>query len=321
MRRREFVASVGALAAWPFETRAQSQPLPRLGLLLANRGPARATILRSLEARGYVHGRSILIEERHAEGELERLPALAQELVSLPVDVIVAVAASATIAARQATRTIPIVMVHAGDPVGHGLIESLARPGGNVTGTTSHVPEIVGKAVTILHELVPGITRLTLLVVPSNSGAALSVQQARLAASHLGVDLTVVGIERAAELPAAFETIVRSRADALVVAGEPMLLTNRLLLFEFADSARLPTMYMLTEFVRDGGLIGYGFVAAEHHQLVGEYVHKILTGAKPAELPVAQSTRFALHINLNTAKKLGISPPPALLARADEVIE
>jgi putative ABC transport system substrate-binding protein len=321
VRRREFVGLLGTGAAWPLATFAQSPALPRIGLLLASEGPARDTIIRSLEAQGYLDRKTAMIEQRQAEGKLERLPALAQELVSLPVDVIIAVAASATIAARQATATIPIVMVHAGDPIGHGLIESLARPGGNITGTTSYSPELVGKAVGLLRELVPGITRLAALVVPSNSGTPLAVKQAQLAATNLGLELTVVGVERADDLDPAFATITRAASDSLLVFGEPMLLTNRSRLVEFAARARLPTMHTLTEFVRDGGLIGYGPIFKEHHQLVGDYVYKILNGAKPSELPVAQSTRFALLINLKTAKELGIDVPPTLLARADEVIE
>ena len=321
MRRREVIALLGTGTAWPLATFAQSPALRRIGLLLANQGPARDTIVRSLEAHGYVHGRTVTIEERQAQGELERLPALAQELVSIPVDVIVSVAASATIAARQATRAIPIIMVHAGDPIGYGLIENLARPGGNVTGTTSNSPEILGKSVSLLRELVPSIARIAALVVPSNSGTRLAIQEAQLAATNLRLELTVVGVERAEDLDPAFATITRAGSDSLLVSGEPMLLTNRSRVMDFAARARLPTMYTLTEFVRDGGLIGYGPIFKEHHQLVGDYVQKILNGAKPSELPVAQSTRFALLINLDTAKALGLTIPPTLLARADEVIE
>jgi putative ABC transport system substrate-binding protein len=321
MKRREFVALFSIGVTWPLPTFAQKAALPRIGLLLASQGPARNTIIQSLEARGYVNGRTVLVEERQADGQLERLPTLAQELVSVPVDVIVSVAASATIAARQATQTIPIVMVHAGDPIGHGLIASLARPGGNVTGTTSYSPEVVGKAVGLLRELVPGITRLAALVVPSNSGTPLAVQQAQLAATKLGLELTVVGVERAEELDPAFAMIKQAGSDSLLVSGEPMLLTNRARVMNSAARARLPTMYTLTEFVRDGGLIGYGPIFKDHHQLVGDYVHKILNGAKPSELPVAQSTRFALLLNLKTATALNLSIPPTLLARADEVIE
>ena len=319
MRRRDFLTLAGTGVAWP--TFAQSPPLPRIGLLLAGEGPARDNIIRSLEARGYVEGRTVVIAERQARGQLERLPALAQELVSVPVDVIIAVAASATMAARQATRTIPIVMAHAGDPIGQGLIESLARPGGNITGTISYTPELVGKAVGLLRELAPGITRLAALVVSSNSGTPLAVKQAQLAATDLGLELTIVGVERADDLDAAFATITRAASDSLLVFGEPMLFTNRLRLLEFAARTRLPTIYTLTEFVRDGGLIAYGPIFKEHHQLVGDYVHKILSGAKASELPVAQSTRFALAINLKSADALGLTIPPMLLARADEVIE
>ena len=321
MRRRDVIAGLAA-SAWPCTVGAQERrPLRRVGLLLANEGPARNGILQSLAARGYVDGKTIKIEHRHAQGRLERLPELARELVELPVDVMVSVAASATVAARQATATIPIVMVHAGDPIGQGLIDSLARPGGNVTGTTSYSEQLVGKAVALLRELAPAIQSLAVLVVSSNSGTRLAVEQAQLAATRLSMKLTVVGVERAEDLDDAFAEITRVGSDSLLVSGEPMLYTNRSQVVEFAARTGLPTMYTIGEFVRDGGLIGYGPIFGAHHQLAADYVDKILKGAKPSELPVAQSTHFELVINLKTAHALGLSIPPTLLARADEVIE
>jgi putative ABC transport system substrate-binding protein len=322
MRRREVIAFLGLTPVWPLLASAQQrQPLPRIGVLLVNQGPARDAILQSLSARGYVDGKTIKIEQRHAGGRLDRLPALARELVALPVDMIVSVAASATVAAREATATIPIVMVHAGNPIGQGLIATLARPGGNVTGTTSYSEQLITKAIALLRELVPSISRLAMLVVPSNSGTPLAVQQAQLAATSLGMELTVVGVEQAEDLDAAFATITRAASDSLLVSGEPMLYTNRFRVLEFAGGARLPAMYTIGQFVRDGGLIGYGPVFEQHYQLVGDYVHKILMGAKPSELPVAQSTHFELVINLRAAGELGLTIAPNLLARADEVIE
>jgi putative tryptophan/tyrosine transport system substrate-binding protein len=301
---------------------AQQPVLPRIGLILPTRhGPAHSGIFRSLAEKGYIDGKTAHIEPRYAEGQLERMPELARELVAIPVDVIVSVAASATVAARQATATIPIVMVHAGDPIGYGLIENLARPGGNVTGTTSYSPELVPKSIEVLIELVPTAKRLAILVVASNAGTPLAVRQAQGAASGLGLDLTVVSVERAGDLDNAFATIERAGADSLFVFVEPMLYANRSRLLEFAARTRLPTLYQFGDLVREGGLIGYSSLYEAHFPLAADYVDKILKGAKPSELPVEQSTRFELVINLKTAKALGLETPPSLLARADEVIE
>jgi putative ABC transport system substrate-binding protein len=272
-----------------------------------------------LAERGYVDGKTVVIEQRQAEGQLERLPALARELVSLPVDVIVSVPAAATVAARQATATIPIVMVFANEP---GLIQSLARPGGNVTGTTSYGSELVGKAVGLLRELVPAINRLAVLVVSSNIGTPLTIRrEAQLAATSLGMDLTVVGVDRAEDLDAAFATITRAGSDSLLVPADPMHWGNRARLFEFEAQTRLPTMHGNAYLARVGGLIGYSPVWGAHYPLAADYVDKILKGAKPSDLPVAQSTKFELVINLKTAKALGIAVPLSLQAQADEVIE
>lgn len=322
MRRRELVALLGVGAAWPLATFAQRSPvLPRIGLLSPRQGPAQYAIVQGLAERGYVDGKTAKLEERQADGRLERLPALARELVALPVGVIVALAAAATLAARQATATIPIVMVHAGDPVGSGLIESLARPGGNVTGTTSYSPEVVAKGIELLRELAPAATRLTMLVVPSNTGTPLGVGQAQDAARMLGMELTVVGVERAEDLDAAFATIERASTDSLYVFMEPMLFANRSRLVEFAARARLPALYSHGDVARDGGLVGHGALFAAHYPLAADYVDKILRGAKPSELPVEQSTRFELVVNVRTAKALGLAIPAVLLARADEVID
>jgi putative tryptophan/tyrosine transport system substrate-binding protein len=267
MRWRQFAIGI-ALAMVSLETAAQS-PLPSIGLLLQDPNrPTRQIILQGLAERGYVNGKTARIEERYAEGQLERLPELARELVALRVDVIVAFAASATVAARQATATIPIVMVHAGDPIGYGLIESLARPGGNVTGTTSYAPEIAAKGIEFLHELVPASTRLALLVVPSNAGTPLSVREVKDATAAFGMDLTVVGVERAEDLADAFANIENAHADALYVFVEPLLFANRFRIMKFAASRRLPTMYQNGDIVRDGGLIAYSPVYSAHYRVL-----------------------------------------------------
>ena len=317
MRRREFVALLGPAAAWTITARAQQRQLPRIGLLGVHKGSFDG-IVRSLAERGYVDGKTVVIEQRQAEGQLERLPALARELVSLPVDIIVSVPAAATVAARQATATIPIVMVPAGEA---GLIGSLARPGGNVTGTTSYSPELVGKAVGLLRELVPAISRLAVLVVSSNIGTPLTVREAQLAATSLGMDLTVVGVDRAEDLDAAFATITRAGSDSLLVPADPMLWANRSRLLGLEAQTRLPTLYGAADLAREGGLIGYSPVWKAHYPLAADYVDKILKGAKPSDLPVARSTKFELVINLKTAKALGITVPLSLQAQADEVIE
>ena len=321
MRRREIIAFFAASAAWPFATVAQQPALPRIGLLFATQGPARNGIVKSLAELGYVDGKTANIEQRSTEGKLERLPDLARELVALPVDVIVSVAASATVAARKATATIPIVMVHAGDPIGYGLIESLARPGGNVTGTTSYSPEIVAKGIELLREVVPTMQRLAILAVPSNAGTPLALREAQVAADSFGLDLTIVRVERAGDLDAALAMIERSGADGLYVFVEPMLYSNRSRLVGFATGMRLPTLYQNGDVVRDGGLIGYSPVFSAHYARAAEYVDKILKGAKPSELPVEQSMQYELVINMPSARAIGVEIPPSLLARADEVID
>jgi putative tryptophan/tyrosine transport system substrate-binding protein len=324
-RRRDFVIMLGAAGAWPLAGEAQaSTVLARIGLLFPGirESEARVGILLGLQERGYSDGKTARIEERFAEGNLGRLPELARELVALQVDVIVSLAASATVAARQATSTTPIVMVHAGDPISHGLIESLALPGGNVTGTTSNSPELVGKSIQMMRELVPHARRFALLAVPSNTGTQLAIAEAEAAARTLGLaDVMVVGVERVEEIDPALAGIEQARPDALLIFIEPMLHTNRSKLLAFAERARIPTMYQHGGVVRDGGLIGYSPLFAAHYPLAAEYVDRILKGAKPAELPVAQSIKFELVINLRAANSLGITVPLSLQAQADEVIE
>ncbi len=317
MRRREVLLGLTAAAGWPSSARAEQRRLPRVGLLVVNKVSS-DRLVRSLAERGYVDGKTVVIEQRQAEGRLERLPALARELVSLPVDVIVSVPAAATVAARQATATIPIVMVYAGEA---GLIESLARPGGNITGTTSYSPELVGKAVGLLRELAPAIGRLAVLVNSSNIGTPLTVREAQLAATSLGMDLTVVGVDRADDLDATLATITRAGSDSLLVPADPMLWANRSRLLKLEAQMRLPTMHGNADLAREGGLMGLGPVWGAHYPVAADYVVKILKGAKPSDLPVAQSTKFELVINLKTAKALGIAVPLSLQAQADEVIE
>ena len=271
---------------------------------------------------GYVEGKTILIEERYADGDAQRLTKLAREIVESKPDVIVTVAVAATAAARQATSTIPIVMLHAGNPVGSGLVASLANPGGNVTGTTSMVPELGAKQVELLRQLIPGLARLGVLVNPTNAGTAPYLANVTETARRLNVNLTVAEVTRAEDFEKAFGVLRDARPDGLLVMIEPLIVVNRARVLDFAASNRLPASYDVGgDIVRQGGLISYGPVLRTHYAIAADYVDQILKGAKPGDLPVHQPTQFALVINLKTAKALGLTIPQSLLLRADEVIE
>lgn len=329
MRRRDLIAFLGGGAlAWTLSALAQVRNEPRrIGLLWP--GPERApnnvkrreafeTRLRHL---GYTDGVTIQIHARYADGALDRLPALARELVALNVDVIVAVAVAASVAAREATADIPIVMVHAGDPVGAGLIESLARPGGNVTGTSSMLPDLGGKQLQLLHQLLPSARRVAILMNPTNAGASPSVQSAASAAQALGLELMDVGVTERRNFESAFARIEQSRAEGLLVFMEPVLSTNSQVLVEFVTRNRLPALFSLAEPVREGGLMSYGINLNVHYPRAADYVDKILKGTSPAHLPIEQPTNFELVLNLRTARALGVEVPAVFLALADEVIE
>ncbi len=283
--------------------------------LLRNRSAFR----QRLSALGYVEGKNIVIEERSAEEHAERLIELARELAASKVDVIVAQAVAASSAARQATRTIPTVMVNAGDPVGAGLIASLARPGGNVTGSTNL--SFGGKQVELMHELVPRAVKFAVLLNPSNAGARRYVADAMEAGRSLNLNIAVAEVTRVEDFPNAFATIRNMRPDGLLVMTEPLIGGQRDQVIAFAASARLPTSYDNANLVRDGGLVSYGPLYVEHYAMAAGYVDKILKGAKPADLPVEQPTRFELTINLKTAKALGLTVPPSLIVRAEGVIQ
>ncbi len=274
---------------------------------------------RRLRELGYVEGKTIVIDERYAEGNAQRLTELARELAASKVDVIVASAVTPTTAARQATSTIPIVMVHAGNPVGAGLIASLARPGGNVTGTTN-LP-LGGKHVDLLRELVPRVAKLATLANPTNAGAASFVAAFTDAASRSNISVVVAEVTRADDFPNAFAVIRNARPDGLYVAVEPLIGHHEAEVLEFAATTRLPAIYDNGGQVRRGGLIAYATVYIEHYALAADYVDKILKGAKPGDLPVQQPAKFELVINLKTAKALGLTIPQSLLLRADNVIE
>jgi putative tryptophan/tyrosine transport system substrate-binding protein len=328
MKRREFVMLLGGTAAvWPLAARAQKDGVRLLGMLSPGQEgdphymKLRPAFLDRLRELGYIDGKTIQIHWRYAGGVLDRLPGLARELVALKVDVIVATAVAASTAAHEATARIPIVMVHAGNPVGAGLIKSLARPGGNVTGTTSMLPDLGGKQVELLHQVVPSARRIAFLSNPANAGTAPTLQSAADAAQRLGLELVVVDVVARQDFEPAFARIEQSQAEALLVAGEPMIDINREAVIALAARRRLPALYTLGDFVRDGGLMSYSTSFKVNLLRAADYVDKILKGASPAELPVEQPVGFEMLVNLKTARALNLELPASLLAVADEVIE
>ena len=278
-----------------------------------------AVFRQRLRELGHVDGKTFFVDERFADGNAQRLGELARELVQAKVAVIVAPAVAAAVAARQATDAIPIVMLHAGNPIGAGLIASLARPGGNVTGT-ANLP-LGGKHVDLMREIVPRIARLAILVNPKNAGARPFIASMSEAARSVGIEVTVVEVLGADEFPKAFASLRDARPDWLYVAGDPMLGSHRAEWVDFANGARLPLSSEAGQWARVGALISYGPLLAEHYVLGAAYVDKILKGARPADLPVEQPTRYELFVNLKTAKSLSLTIPQSVLLRADEVIQ
>jgi len=322
-------AVVPLLLAAAFGTAAaqSSAKVPRVGYL--NPGsPSDPMRQRRLEAfrsglreLGYMEGQNIGIESRWAEGKYDRYPALAADLVSLKVDVIVAVSGAATQAAQQATRTIPIVMSLVNDPVGSGLIPSLARPGGNVTGTTMMGPDLVGKQLQVLKEMVPEVSRVALIRNPTNPAGAQMLREAEAAARALGVRLQTLEARIPPEIDSAFAAMIRERAGALLILGDALFTNQRKQIAELAMKTRLPTMSFVSEYAEVGGLMVYGTNFLDLERRTATYVAKILKGAKPADLPVEQPTKLELVINLTAAKAIGLTIPQSLLLRADQVIQ
>jgi putative ABC transport system substrate-binding protein len=333
MNRRTFVAVLTALVSWPVTTEAQQAGrVNRIGILSGASpisemvGPhptsrSISALLQRLRELGYVYGQNLVTEPRSAEGMPDRLPALAADLVRLPVDVIVASSPPAARAAQQATQTIPIVFAGMPDPVGSGVVGGLAHPGGNVTGLSSAGgPEIVGKRLELLKEAVPKISRVAYLASRENweSPTGLHTQAA---AQALGVTLLHMEVTRPEQLPGAFTAIRQQRPDALLVQPSAANLLRRQLIADFAATQRLPAMYGFRDFVEAGGLMAYGQSIAELYRRAANYVDKILKGAKPADLPVEQPTSYELVINAKAARALGLTIPPSLRLRADQVIE
>jgi len=327
--RREFIGTLaGSLLTAPLAAEAQqAAKVPRIGYVstnLAANPHLREAFLQGLRDLGYVEGRNVVIEYRSAEGKLERFPALAAELVALKVDVIVAANTRAALAAKHATRTLPIVFATAVDPVTNGLVTSLARPGGNVTGLSNLAPELVGKCLEQLTLAVPGVTRVAVLWQPGGYAERTEkdmLKEAAVAARALGVRLQFVEARGPEDFDRAFSDMTRARADALTVLTSVIFVSERRRLVDLAAKNRLPAVYPGREFVDAGGLMAYGSDLADLNRRAATYVDKILKGAKPADLPVEQPTKFELVINLKTAKALGLTIPPSLLGRADEVIQ
>ena len=324
MKKRDSLFALLALGAAPFTSTAQ-QPgkVWRIGYLDMISGPDQQVkaFSEQLRALGYVEGSNLSIEYRWGDGKEERLPELAAELVRLKVDVIVTRATIAAAAAKRATSTIPIVMAGSADPVGAGLIASLARPGGNVTGLTLNSTEIVGKRLQLLRELVPKSTRIATLVWEKSLTKQLFLEEVRAAARQMGVTLILQEANTPEAIISAFGVMQRERAQALIVPTAPFIDNNRKQILELAGKHRLPTMFESRAFVDEGGLMSYGPNRIEMQRRAAYYVDRILKGAKPPDLPVEQPTKFAMYINLKTAKALGINVPQALLMRADEVIQ
>jgi len=325
MRRRAFITLLGGTAAWPLAASAQ-QPgkLPTIGFLGANTrlvdSQRLAGFVERLRELGWIENRTVAIEYRWGEGRNERFAQFAAEFVRRNVDVIVTGGTASVIAVKQATSTIPIVFATAGDPVGTGLVTSLAKPGGNVTGLSAQVPDLVGKRLELLREVVPGLRRLAILTNIGNPVIVLERDEIRTTAHTIGLEAITMEIQRAEDIAPAFEAL-KGGGDALYVPADPLIFTNLVRINSLALGARLPTMHGSREYVEAGGLMSYGPNFPDLYRRAADYVDKILRGAKPADLPVEQPTKFDLVLNLTTAKVLALTIPESFLLRADEVIE
>ena len=324
MRRRQFTALLGGATAWPFMARAQQPKRHAIGYFSAGSATSPelwAVFREALRELGLIEGINITFERRYADNRLDRLPELAAELVRLNVDVIVAVGTLAPLAAKQATATIPIVMANAGDPLGSGLVTSLARPGGNVTGMSLMAPDLGAKRLELLKELRPQISRVAILWNAANPYSALVSKATENAAPIFGIKLQSIEIRGPSDIDTNLPAGTQQRVDALITVEDPLTFGHRKQIADFAAGKQLPAIYGLREFVDVGGLMSYGSHQADLLRRTAGYVEKILKGAKPSDLPVQQPTKFELVINLKTAKALGLEIPTTLLARADEVIE
>jgi putative ABC transport system substrate-binding protein len=325
MRRREFIAGLGVVALWPLATQAQRVgKLPIIGFLVAGGASPGNLFAAAFEGRlrelGWVDSSTVALEYRWAEGRTERFDEIIDEFVRLKVDIIVTGGTLPVLAAKRATSTIPIIFAGVGNPVGAGLVATLSRPGSNVTGMSNQTPDLAGKRVEILREVVPRLRRLAILGNIDSASVAQEMAEAQAAASAFGHQCTRLEIHRASDIPQAFEGL-KNRADALYVVVDPLTVANQKLINSSAIEAQLPTMHGQRQSLATGGLISYGANLTDAYRRLADFADKILRGTKPGDIPVEQPTKFELVINLATAKALGLTVPPTLLARADEVIE
>jgi putative tryptophan/tyrosine transport system substrate-binding protein len=326
MKRREFIGLAAGAATWAHGARAQSAASVRRMGVLSPFSPAEAllwnkALLRGLRDVGWVDGKNLTVEYRYAEGNKERLPGLISDLILQKVEIIVTTVTLDTQAAKNATTEIPIIMVAVGDPVATGFVNSLARPGGNITGLSQMTSDLGGKRLELLKEIVSGVSAVAMLFDPEDPLSVLDARESRVSAQRLGIEVHALEVRNKADLEKVLQEAVALCAGALVVIPAPILFANLKLIADFAIEARLPSAFHLREFAAAGGLFSYGVDRSDLFRRAASYVDKILKGANPADLPVEQPTKFELVINLKTAKALGLTIPPSLLSIADEVIE
>jgi putative ABC transport system substrate-binding protein len=326
MRRREFIASFAAIMAWPLVARAQQKTTPVIGFLSGRSRAETVAVMgqfyNGLAQAGFVEGQNLRMEYRWAEGRYDRLPTLADELVALRPTMIVATGGNvAALAAKAATSTIPIVFAAGGDPIKGGLVASLNRPGGNVTGVSLFIAELAAKRLEFLREIVPKSTAIGVLVNPNNPTGVAEAQDVEARATALGLSVALFNVRGASELEQTFAAVAKGKIQAVLVTNDPFLIDLKDQLVQIAAASALPVVYFTRDFVEAGGLMSYGASIGDGYHKVGIYAGQILMGARPADLPVQQPTKFELVINLHAAKALGLEIPPTLLARADEVIE